>query len=486
MSFDAILPYQPTPLPSAVVGGTVTLTFRLLGKTLNECFPQDLFAYGVWTQNDGTKISVQHVKIVTVNPGDCTLVASGVVNNSGFMETWYEYTHTIDTGTLTNPIGSGAWATGYYSLCYGRNGKHDGIPFHEPNIYAAWGFTGDYYRNAFILTPEPLEIDDGPTDRSDVHSRVAGERAIYEDEFITKDQIEAGHGIAIRYRDETGTMVPGLTGTDVYYPTSAAKRMDIVIECLIYWGGSWVRTKPNNFNPEDTNLTDGYWNNIQYIEFATDSDYNYDNTLSVGNGHGVKFTGEEIDDGHSWPASVPIIHTVTNRGDGSLVVTSRTAHNNFFLGKIDETLTTATWEGTFDGAEYFDTVQAILFADTPFITWSINPAGAVGVLPNGNKKNVMIVNPLLDLPPSHWYLGINTDTIVSGAVAVYPTELVRIIAGTNVTVTKVDQDITINATGGTGSSSWNLGIGEDPAQNIADTDTIRLIAGPDMIIKRIY
>lgn len=203
----------------------------------------NLFAHGRWGSGSGDHYRL--LRIVTTLPGttsnvvanrsdlaslsktigNTTLVTSDnsyweYVQTSGWVRlcakvnagtvTAYSVTATIYTVTI--PISdlplinnSPVKETGYYDLCW------DGNSLHAPQ-----------YDATFNISPPGHVIWTDYFDRTELNSRVAGEKALFPDECLTAGQIEAGQGAQIKWRKMDGS----LTG----YTTDLAKAGNLVIE----------------------------------------------------------------------------------------------------------------------------------------------------------------------------------------------------------------------------------------------------------------
>jgi hypothetical protein len=95
-----------------------------------------------------------------------------------------------------------------FELCWAANGRH-----------------ADRWDAIFKLTPAGVELHEDIFDRTELNTRVAGEKAFYEDEFITASQLEAGKNVLFWHRDLTGAVPFG-----VNYPTVPANGANIIIE----------------------------------------------------------------------------------------------------------------------------------------------------------------------------------------------------------------------------------------------------------------
>jgi hypothetical protein len=115
------------------------------------------------------------------------------------------YTITVPQTDIPKVGGLSLREGGYYDLCWEHNGLH-----------------AKQYDATFNLLPAGYKIYDEIPDRTELNSRVAGEKALFEDEFITASQVEAGTGITIKWRKIDGS----LTG----YTTDGVKGGNLVLE----------------------------------------------------------------------------------------------------------------------------------------------------------------------------------------------------------------------------------------------------------------
>jgi hypothetical protein len=118
------------------------------------------------------------------------------------------YTAQLAVADVPTYRGEAMSADEVFELCWAANGRH-------ANSWDA----------VFKLTPAGVQLHEDIYDRTELNTRVAGEKAFYEDEFITASQIEAGKNVNIWWRDLTGA-APFGTG----YPTIAANGANIIIE----------------------------------------------------------------------------------------------------------------------------------------------------------------------------------------------------------------------------------------------------------------
>lgn len=226
------VPYMPFPTPQYAVGSVVPIVVRIIfepGEPHGNAFPMRIFANGLWTESTGQQLSVNHAVLAVPTISQVVADASGTFTRSnGEVCEWVEYRYDLDTATHPtpsvdidgNPVNFGAtWAAGVYDMCIEFNGAHHGESTVQ-DAKTAWGYNN--VRSRFILTPFGDTLYDDLPERVNLHRRAAGEKAIFDDEFTTKGQLEAGHGIEFFYRDESGD-----TGTPEY-SIVAANRMHLI------------------------------------------------------------------------------------------------------------------------------------------------------------------------------------------------------------------------------------------------------------------
>lgn len=149
---------------------------------------------------------------------------------------WKDYDWPVDLATIPKPPGIATWEPGVYHICSGSNSKHEygGYPLWTPDeLWVEW-FGERPYATTFEVSPG-VQVVNKRTKRIDLHRRAAGERAVYEDEFLTKNQLEQGDGVLLRYRDEAGVLrnSDGTIAKDSYQiniPTDAEQRQKIRID----------------------------------------------------------------------------------------------------------------------------------------------------------------------------------------------------------------------------------------------------------------
>lgn len=136
----------------------------------------------------------------------------------------YAVTERIDALPINLPDG---YKSGYrFGLCFGGNARHE----------------NEWDASFFIDAP----LTNSLFERTELNSRVAGERAIYEDEFVPISQIEAGLGIQIRYRNELGQV-----GGFPQYAPDVAKAFNLVIDTNEYLWALSDRLHFTTVKPDD-------------------------------------------------------------------------------------------------------------------------------------------------------------------------------------------------------------------------------------------
>lgn len=133
----------------------------------------------------------------------CAKVNSGTVSAYSVTATIYTVTVPIEDLPLVN--NSPIKGTGYYDLCW------DGNSLHSPR-----------YDATFNISPPGHVIWTDYFDRTELNSRIAGEKALFPDECVTAGQIEAGQGAQIKWRKLDGSL-PG-------YAADLTKAGNLVIE----------------------------------------------------------------------------------------------------------------------------------------------------------------------------------------------------------------------------------------------------------------
>lgn len=363
------------PWPTVNYGGTIRLWFRVWKDRGTDPHPVTdningalgdgslLYIHGRAGRDEGL---IDHALLVsnasgpsltcyTVNGTNSTLFD----NTDPDFELWY---HDLDTSAVwwvprinekqvtPGPASSNisGWGTtrypfdrGVWDVCYNGNGKHYDEEIHQ-NTDKTWYGTEIYnaengYQVRIEIIPgyPTLSFSEG---RLDTHRRTAGEKAIYDDEFLVKAQIEAGRGVELKYRHQDGT----LQG----YDANPYKRMNIVIESqgLINVGVDVV---------SGISLPDGYaatWalpadvEQVDVLRFSDESDWQLDNALVL-----TGMSAAAAWDSHS----IPIKFRLTESPDGTTHLSARTAHTGFYASE-NGNLLNAGPDGTIAHLEFED------------------------------------------------------------------------------------------------------------------------------------
>lgn len=158
------------------------------------------------------------------------------------------YTAQLTVANVPTYNGETMSADEVFELCWAANNRH-------ANTWDA----------VFKLTPAGVELHEDIFDRTELNTRVAGEKAFYEDEFVTASQLEAGKNVNFWYRDLTGA-VP-LSG----YTTVPARAANIIIEVQYTVKGA-LETATVYFdssNTADTELV--FQDRFEYHDLPEDS-----------------------------------------------------------------------------------------------------------------------------------------------------------------------------------------------------------------------
>lgn len=217
---------------------------------------------------------------------------------------------------------------GLYEICIGGNGKH-----------GANGFDAYFY----LLPLEPPYENDY-SERRELGKRTAGEKAWFEDEFVTAGQLEGGIGVNLRWRDHEGNALG--------YDTDLAKAFNCIIEVepgqgqfgVAVVSGMNITTKmpilasQKNAGPE----VPVYW--------VTEGDYELDNTLAMSSFWPAVDNGED---------SIPVIFRQFVKNDERFI-SARTAHSGVYVSHDDGVVPTK-----------FPATSSLKFTDTASLKWSV-------------------------------------------------------------------------------------------------------------------
>ena len=254
-----------------------------------------------------------------------------------------------------------------FELCWSGNGRH-----------RVWGWDAE-----FKLTPAGVQLHEDIFVRTEMNMRTAGEKAIFEDEFVTLSQIEAGNGIVLKYRDASGS----LSG----YTTVNTKGYNLVIESQ---GGSTVEAA-----------------------YETAAIY-YTNTIGTLQFRDYPLLTVEPEDHR-----IPVLAQVSQQ-DGKTVVSHYAAHNNLYVSK--RSIIGVNTYPMADALFEEQTVHHLRFADTSDVTWNITGTRMPTQTPEGivYRKGIVIEADFVgDIGMSQWYFT-NYDNITPETVTVTNNDMV--------------------------------------------------------------
>lgn len=217
--------HDDTTRPAFAIGSDVRVRWLTRGDAgfEQDPFNFDLYFFGL--------IAAQkmddHVLWASISAGQW--VSDGTLTISGYVyRKWYR--DVTMPSSITSPDGSvhiPEIQPGLYSICLAQNGRHHGgrpstSSLAKSEIMHSGVSDTVCHDCAFELTPSSVVFNDDLVVRTEMNSRTAGERAIFEDEFIPIGQVEAGKGLRVRYRSSTGVLFG--------YDTDASKGYNIVLE----------------------------------------------------------------------------------------------------------------------------------------------------------------------------------------------------------------------------------------------------------------
>lgn len=250
--------------------------------------------------------------------------------------------------------------SGYYSLCWMENGLH-----------------AKQYDSSFYILPAGYRVYDEIPDRTELNSRVAGEKGLYEDEFLTAGQVEAGTNVTLRWRNLDGS----LTG----YSTDAAKGGNLVIEAT-GGGGGTSNVEGRTYGPFHTNpaATIYYDETTATIRFQDEPLWYTDAMVNIPDTK-LPIEFDVVGD--------PVINPTTS------VIRARAINNNLHCSVTP-----------LSGINYYPmeqanapvladyTVNHIRFVDTQNITWNVLGDVMPTLMPDGSTavRQGIIINPILN------------------------------------------------------------------------------------------
>lgn len=254
-----------------------------------------------------------------------------------------------------------------YSICFDGNSRH---AYEEGGSVATRA-----YDAVFMILPPSSPIYSQYFDRTELNSRVAGEKAWYNDEFLTAGQIEAGTNITLKWRKIDGS----LTG----YTQDDAKAMNLVIEAS---GSGETSIQGRTYGPFHTNpaATIYYDETTATIRFQDEPLWYTDAMVNIPDTK-LPIEFDVVGD--------PVINPSTS------VIRARAINNNLHCSVTP-----------LSGINYYPmeqanapvladyTVNHIRFVDTQSVTWDVKGDVMPTLMPDGSTavRQGIIVKPVLN------------------------------------------------------------------------------------------
>lgn len=251
-------------------------------------------------------------------------------------------------------------SSGRYDLCWMNNSMH--AQLHDA---------------AFYILPDGYREYDEIPDRTELNSRVAGEKALYEDEFLTAGQIEGSANVTLRWRNIDGS----LTG----YPTNASKGGNLVIEATGGGGGNSA-VQGRSYGPFHTNpaATIYYDETTATIRFQDEPLWYTDAMVNIPDTK-LPIEFDVIGD----PVVNPTVSVIRARAINNNLHCSVTPLNgiNYYPMALANAPVLADY-----------TVNHIRFVDTTNITWNVSGDVMPTLMPDGSTavRQGIIINPVLN------------------------------------------------------------------------------------------
>lgn len=251
-------------------------------------------------------------------------------------------------------------SSGRYDLCWMNNSLHSQL--HDA---------------AFYIMPDGFREYDEIPDRTELNSRVAGEKALYEDEFLTAGQIEGSANVTLRWRNLDGS----LTG----YSTDAAKGGNLVIEAT-GGGGGTSNVEGRTYGPFHTNpaATIYYDETTATIRFQDEPLWYTDAMVSIADTK-LPIQFDLIGD--------PLANPTTS------IIRARAVNNNLHCS-VTPLSGINYYPMALANAPVLDdyTVNHIRFVDTQNITWNVLGDVMPTLMPDGSTavRQGIIINPVLN------------------------------------------------------------------------------------------
>lgn len=264
------------------------------------------------------------------------------------------YTCTVPVDDLPKPGNRERVSGGYYELCWNGNNMH----------------SPDYDGNLVIL-PAGFDLHKDIFDRTELNSRVAGEKALFEDEFITASQVEAGTGISLKWRKLDGSLAG--------YSTVNTRGGNLVIE---------ANAQAVTIEGAKSNAGIYYTGSIGTMQFR-------DKPMLV----------VEPND-----TQIPIHSNVFTDDEGKTVVMQHAVHNNLYASRYD-ILGNTTYPMDIAGFDQ-QTIHHLRFNDTTDIAWSLTGVRIPTLTPEGTvyRKGIAI-SASVNLPVAYTWNITDADNL---------------------------------------------------------------------------
>ena len=258
----------------------------------------------------------------------------GAGTTTAFGITASVYTCSVPVDDLPKPNNQARVSGGYYELCWHLNSMHS--PQYDANLR---------------ILPAGYDLHAEIFDRTELNSRVAGEKALFEDEFITASQVEAGTGITLKWRKLDGTLAG--------YTQQTARGGNLVIE---------ANAQAVTVEGAKTNAGIYYTGSIGTIQFR-------DKPMLV----------VEPND-----TQIPIHSNVYTDDDGKTVVMQHAVHNNLYASRYD-ILGNTTYPMDIAGFDQ-QTIHHLRFNDSLDVSWSLTGVRIPTNTPEGTvyRKGIAI------------------------------------------------------------------------------------------------
>lgn len=277
------------------------------------------------------------------------------------------YTATVPSSDLPKYSGRTIRENDYYELCFDINSQH--ASYNDQNNEKVYLFDA-----ILRILPAGQPIYKQFPERTELNSRVAGEKALFEDEFLTASQIEAGTNITLKWRTIAGV----LTG----YTTDPTKGGNLVIEAA---GGGGGATRHQGALYPFSNANIYYDETTGIIRFQDEKQDYLDTDVGYMTHLPIKF---ELS--HDVPNDVGIVRAHAINNNLHLSVTQLNTVNTYPMQTANQF------------TDY--TVNHIRLVDTPNLTWNVFGDTMPTLMP-GNTTAVrqgVIITPQLNGLYTRW------------------------------------------------------------------------------------